>query len=217
MAAKPDLVKVKEKAARAFTRGHWEKALENYEILVKYQPRDLRLKMKLGDVFVKLKKMNDAFAIYEEVGDAYAKDGFLIQAISVYKLLQQLDPKRPGVTDKLQELNQARGIPATPTPAAAPPDQRSVRRAIDALSDLEHGRVLDEAPANGASYGLSNAEIRLTIYDENGERIDRLLCTRHEIAPAGYVVTSEYSGVAAVIDEGAVDAAVGNFKNLQQP
>jgi len=123
MAAKPDLAKVKEKAARAFTRGNWEKARENYEILVNHQPRDLRLKMKLGDVLVKLKKNNEACAIYEEVGEAYSKDGFLIQAISVYKLLQQLDPRRPGVADKLQELNLARGIPAGPAaPAAVPPD-----------------------------------------------------------------------------------------------
>jgi hypothetical protein len=103
-----------------------------------------------------------------------------------------------------------------PNPAAGSPDPQLVGRAIDAISDLEFGRVLDEA-ADGKSYGLSNAEIRLTLYDESGERIDRLLCTRSELAPGGYVVTSDYSGVAAVIDGDDLDAAVDAFRNLRQP
>jgi hypothetical protein len=92
-----------------------------------------------------------------------------------------------------------------------------VRRAIDAISDLQYDSVLDEAPADAASYGLSNAEIRLTIYDESGERLDRLLCTRIEGAPGGYVVTSDYSGVAAVVSEGKLDAAIGIFEDLPKP
>ena len=104
-----------------------------------------------------------------------------------------------------------------PNPAAGAPDQRLVRRALDALAELKYDGVLDEAPADAASYGLSNAEIRLTLYDESGERIDRLLCARKEDAEGGYVVTSDYSGVVAVVAGGDLEAAMAIFKDLRQP
>jgi len=136
--------------------------------------------------------------------------------------LLKFDPKRLGrlelesadVSITLVRPGKEWGFP---NPAAGTPDQQLVRRAFDAISELQYDRVLDEAPADSASYGLSNAEIRLTIYDESGERLDRLLCTRNQGAPGGYVVTSDYSGVAAVVNEGDLDAAIGIFKDLRQP
>jgi len=120
---KDEFVKVRDQAARAMKKGNWEKAREKYEQLVKSQPKDLRLQMKLADILVKLKKTDEATEILEKVGESYANDGFLIQAISVYKLLQQVNPERSGVDTKLEELNQARGVPKTPaTRLAAPPD-----------------------------------------------------------------------------------------------
>ncbi len=121
--AKVDVRKIKDQATRALKKGQFDKALERFEELSKYQPKDLRLKMKVADILVKMHRNEDAFKVYEEVAEAYAADGFLIQAISVYKIVSQIDPKRPGVTEKLDALNQARGIPAiAPKPAAAPPD-----------------------------------------------------------------------------------------------
>lgn len=123
MTTKEDLTKVKDQAARALAKGQWDKALEKYEILAKAQPKDLRVKMKLGDILVKLKKTEDAIKLYEEVGESYIRDKFLIQAISVFKLIQQLEPNRPGLNEKLGELNKTRGGPLIPAkPEAAPPD-----------------------------------------------------------------------------------------------
>jgi CRP-like cAMP-binding protein len=123
MAEKVDLRKVKDQAARALKKGEWDKALEKFEILVKAQPKDLRQKMKLGDILVKLKRMDDAMRTYGDVAEAYTAGGFLIQAVSVYKLMQQLDPVRSEITEKLEQLNRARGrAPGAPKPPAAPPD-----------------------------------------------------------------------------------------------
>ncbi len=120
---KDEFIKVRDQAARAMKKGNWEKAREKYEQLVGAQPKDLRLRMKLADILVKLKKTDEAAKILEEVGESYANDGFLIQAISVYKLLQQVDPDRSGVDEKLEELNEARGVPKSPAARlASPPD-----------------------------------------------------------------------------------------------
>lgn len=121
--SKEKLRKIKDQAARAMKKGSWQKAFEKYEILSGAQPKDLRLKMKLADILVKLKRNDDAFKVYEAVAEEYSTDGFLIQAVSVYKIILQIDPKRAGVNEKLEELNQKRGRPSSAAkPAAAAPD-----------------------------------------------------------------------------------------------
>ena len=147
--------------------------------------------MKLADILVKLKRMDEAFSTYEEVAEEYTSDKFLIQAVSVYKIIQQLDPKRSGVAEKLEELNQMRGIPSVPPkPAAAPPDAepgltipgaapaeeaqknlataiKEAREKMDAV-DQEMARVRDEILTAGKMEGKR-------IIEEATERSQRLL------------------------------------------
>ncbi|HUT52620.1 MAG TPA: cyclic nucleotide-binding domain-containing protein [bacterium] len=145
MAEKVDLRKVKDQAARALKKGEWDKALEKYEVLVKAQPKDLRQKMKQGDILVKLKRVDDAFRTYGDVAEAYSKGGFLIQAVSVYKLMQQLDPVRPEIAEKLEQLNRARGrAPAAPQPEAAPPDAEPGLEAVMPAAPAEEGKSLKD-------------------------------------------------------------------------
>lgn len=144
MAEKVDLRKVKDQAARALKKGNWERALEKYEILVKEQPKDLRLKMKLADILVRLKRVDEALRTYEEVAEAYKKGGFLIQAVSVYKVMQQLDPDRAEIKAKLEEINQARGISATPGLPAVPPDAEPGLEVAAAAETSEDDKSLAE-------------------------------------------------------------------------
>lgn len=121
---KEELRKIKDQGARYLKMGKWDKALEKFQELVKYQPKDLRLKMKLGDIQAKMKMNAEAIKTYIEVAEAYTQDKFLIQAVSVYKLVQTIDPKNEKAQAALDELNKARGIPAagSAAAAAAPPD-----------------------------------------------------------------------------------------------
>jgi len=109
-----ELTKIKDRGARALTKGNYEKALEAFQELAQLQPKDMRLKMKIGDILGKMKRKDEALKQYEEVAEEYSKEGFLIQAVSVYKLILQLDPKRPGMAAKLQELNESRSKPLLP-------------------------------------------------------------------------------------------------------
>jgi cAMP-dependent protein kinase regulator len=110
--AEAELRKVRDRAARAYARGAYDRALENFEILARDNPGDLRLQMKCGEILLKLRKKDDALKRYEDVALAYSRDGFLIQAISVYKLILQEDPNRAGIQERIQELNQSRSAPA---------------------------------------------------------------------------------------------------------
>jgi CRP-like cAMP-binding protein len=161
MTEKVDLRKVKDQAARALKKGEWDKALEKFDVLVKAQPKDLRQKMKLGDILVKLKRMDDAMRTYTDVAEAYTAGGFLIQAVSVYKLMQQLDPVRSEITEKLEQLNRARGMaPGATKPPAAPPDaepgleaaipppaeeEKSLKEQIKEARQLQKSREKDKA------------------------------------------------------------------------
>jgi len=124
MAISPDEIKkIKERVTRALKKQDWAKALEAHHDLAKALPKDLRVKLKIGEVLIRLKRQDEAMKTYQEVAEAYSKDQFLIQAVSVYKLMQQIDPAYPGLADKLEDLNRARGIPQTRTiPPAVPPD-----------------------------------------------------------------------------------------------
>ena len=113
MKIKPEeLTKLKDKGARAMNKGDYEKALEAFSELARHQPKDMRLKMKIGDVLVRMKKEDEALKQYEAVAEEYAKERFLIQAVSVYKLILSMDPKRAGIEAKLHELNDSRAKPA---------------------------------------------------------------------------------------------------------
>jgi CRP-like cAMP-binding protein len=148
--SKVDFRKVKDQAARALRKQSWGKALEKYEILIKEQPKDLRLQMKKGDILAKMKKLDEAFQTYDTVIEEYTKGGFLIQAISVVRIIQQLDPKRDGMDEKLEELNQLRGVPTgAPKPATAPdaePGLESVSKDkdTDIKAELEQAKQKQE-------------------------------------------------------------------------
>jgi hypothetical protein len=134
--------------------------------------------------------------------------------------LLRFDPKRLGkVVFESPEVSVTLVRPGNewgfPNPAAGAPEQQRVQRVLSALAELEHGRVLDEAPGEGSSYGLSNAPIRLTIYDKDGEMIDRLLCTRDERTPGAFVATSNYSAVAAQLPEEDIETLIFGFKGLR--
>ncbi len=144
--SKVDFRKVKEQAARALRKQNWEKALEKYEILVKEQPKDLRLLMKKGEILAKMKKLDESFKTYDKVIEEYTKGGFLIQAISIVRIIQQLDPKRPGIDDKLEELNQLRGVPTGPPKApAAPPDAEPGLKSVCKEEDVDIKAELEQA------------------------------------------------------------------------
>jgi hypothetical protein len=103
-----------------------------------------------------------------------------------------------------------------PNPAAEPPAQQAVRRVLDALDALEYGRILENTPAVG-SYDLSNASIRITIYDRDGRLVDRVLCAGAGSESGPYKVTSRHSGVIAELPREDVETLIFGFKQLRQP
>lgn len=121
MAKKTDVIrKCKENATKFIQKASYDKALEQYRMLAKLEPSDLRFRMKVGECLSKLNKKKEAVQEYNEIVKQYMQNGFLIQAIAICKLIIQLDPAETGAQDTLAELNSRRGIVIDKKPQMRP-------------------------------------------------------------------------------------------------
>ena len=97
-------------------------------------------------------------------------------------------------------------------PALGPVDQPLVGFALTALANLEFMRVIEPDATKAASYGLSNGEIRITLFDGAGIEVDRLTAA---VIPGEYAATSGHSGVIAAVEKNALDETIGRFEELR--
>ena len=104
----------KGEARRALAKGDWKKALENYQKHCAEEPEDLRSRVKIGELLERLGQKKDAVLAYREAAEAYAKDGFLLQAISLNKMILRIDPLAGGINDRVAQLYQERTREAKP-------------------------------------------------------------------------------------------------------
>jgi len=95
---------LKEEAQRALSRGEFRKALECYKNHCAEEPGDLRAQLKMAELFERLDQKKEAIQMYQKVAEAYAQDGFLLQAISINKMILRMDPDSKDVNDRLIQL-----------------------------------------------------------------------------------------------------------------
>jgi cAMP-dependent protein kinase regulator len=96
----------KEQAQRALARGEWKKALDHFRSHCEEEPEDLRSRLKVGELFERLGRKKEAVAVYREIADSYARDGFFLQAISVNKIILRIDPSLQDIGERLARLCQ---------------------------------------------------------------------------------------------------------------
>ena len=94
----------KEAGQQAFSRGEWGKALECFQIHCAQVPEDLRSQLKVAELLERLRQKKEAVQMYQKVAEAYAQDGFLLQAISVNKIILRIEPSSQHVNRRLAQL-----------------------------------------------------------------------------------------------------------------
>lgn len=94
----------KEAGQQAFSRGEWRKALECFQIHCRQVPEDLRSQLKVAELQERLGQKKEAVQTYQKVAEAYAQDGFLLQAISINKIILRIEPSSQHVTRRLAQL-----------------------------------------------------------------------------------------------------------------
>jgi len=99
-----DRMSFKENAQKALSRGEWRKALECFQKHCALEPEDLRSRLKVAELLERLGQKEEAIQMYRKVAEVYALDGFLLQAISINKMILRVDPSSQDVNQRLAQL-----------------------------------------------------------------------------------------------------------------
>src|SRR3954470_24285064 len=98
-------------AARKFVdKGQIDKAVKEYLRIVQEDPKDVRVWLKIGDLYAKKGAKQDAIETYLKVARFYHDQGFFLKAVAVYKQILKLDSRLVDVILKLAELYRQLGL-----------------------------------------------------------------------------------------------------------
>jgi tetratricopeptide (TPR) repeat protein len=106
----PNKRKMLEAARKYAQKGAKERALKEYEQLLRLDPRDAKLRLEVGDAHRRWGQIDEAVAAYRRVAEQYTAEGFDARAVAVYKQIQALDPKGYAACEPLAELYQRMGL-----------------------------------------------------------------------------------------------------------
>jgi tetratricopeptide (TPR) repeat protein len=180
-------------AARKYAqKGSKDRALKEYEALLKLDPKDAKLRLELADALRRWGQVDQAAAAYRRVAEQYTAEGFDARAVAVYKQIQSLDPKGYEACEALAELYQRMGLASEAVvslQAAADGHARdgNKRRALDLLR-----RMAALEPSNTTSRikvaDLLRQEKMLDEAAAEYEAVCAELEKQGELEPAGRVI-----------------------------
>lgn len=97
--------------AQKFTaKGQFEKAIVEYQKLLKADPNDIRTWLKMGDLYTRMGARKEATETYLRVAEHYKKSGFHLKAVAVYKQVLKLDPTLIDVYEMLGDAYLSLGL-----------------------------------------------------------------------------------------------------------
>ncbi|GAB6062611.1 tetratricopeptide repeat protein [Deferrisoma palaeochoriense] len=105
-----DRDKVARAALRYIQKGQYEKAAEEYKRLLALDPRDMRARLRLLELYGRMGKRKEVVEESERVAEVYADQGFYLKAIAVYKQAARHDPENPGLWRAMGEMYAKQGL-----------------------------------------------------------------------------------------------------------
>lgn len=167
--------KLLESAQKNIKKKQLPRAIKDLQKVVEIDPRDIRSRQRLAELYVKTNKPGEAFEQYDAVAKYFASNGFYLKAIAIYKQMQRLDSSQISIFNRLAELNEKQGLIGN---ALA-----ELRHLVgyyekndmiaDAIKTLEKMRDLD--------VGNINVQVKLAEVYANNDRIDDGLAEFKEV------------------------------------
>ena len=99
-----DYNKIKDKAEKYFAKGKFKDAFSTYEKIKSYGDKDPRIYLRLGDISRKLGDIDTTVSYYKMAADVFVKQGFIIKAVAVCKMIVGIDPTQKDVEHRLADL-----------------------------------------------------------------------------------------------------------------
>ncbi len=129
--------KVIAQAQKLVEKGQVDKAIKEFLKVVADDPKDVRVWLKLADLYSKIGKKSDAASTLQRVAEFYAEQGFYLKAVAVYKQILKVDPRQVEINQRLADLYKQLGLL---------PDARDQYEAMAAFFTAE-GRTKDALAA----------------------------------------------------------------------
>ena len=137
--------------------GQIRNAINEYLQIVRENPKDVRVWLRIGDLYTKTGAKQDATDTYLRVARFYHEQGFFLKAVAVYKQILKLDPSLVDVRRTLSELYRQLGLVTEamlystdgPVEEAPPGDPRIVAQSADLV---QLGPIF-ETPGKGPDTG----------------------------------------------------------------
>ena len=105
-----DRRKVLESAQKLLMKGQIRKAISDYEKLVADDPRNIRIRSKLADLYVRNKNIDRAVEEYVQLAKQYEDEDLNYRAIAMYKRVLTVRPKMIDVHYWLADLYKKEGL-----------------------------------------------------------------------------------------------------------
>ncbi len=92
------------------TLEHYDQARDRLLAILSKRPGDLHSQLRLADVYLRLKNLNQAREQYLHVCQAYGRDGFYDRAVAVLAKVGRYFPDDDKITDLLAQLERAQRL-----------------------------------------------------------------------------------------------------------
>lgn len=157
--------KIEQAALKYIQRGQLRKAIAEYQKITAADPKDLRIRIKLLDLYSKESLKSEAVEECRRITSFYVEQGFILRAIAVWKQAVKVDPENPEIYENIGELylKQQLAGDALAMFRKAAEYHRKKERYLEAGKIL--GRMESLAPDN-VEVKVQLAELHLSTRDE---------------------------------------------------
>nr|MDP9121197.1 tetratricopeptide repeat protein [Acidobacteriota bacterium] len=101
---------VVQTAEKYVARGKIEPAIREYRKLLEENPNDINTLNRVGDLYARIQRIDEAVDFFNQIAEQYAEEGFFVKAIAIYKKILKLDPTRLVAYESLAELYHRQGL-----------------------------------------------------------------------------------------------------------
>ena len=102
--------KVVRAAEKYVGKGKIEAAIKEYMKVLAEFPNEAGTLNRVGDLYARIDKDDDAIRLFSQIAEQYSGEGFLVKAIAIYKKILRLDPARLAVYERLGGLYYRQGL-----------------------------------------------------------------------------------------------------------
>lgn len=165
-----DKEKIFDLAQKYTLKRQFQKAIKEYLKLIEESPKDKRLYLKIGDLYLKTGESEKSIQEYLKLADLYAEEDLNSRAISIYKKVLSINPKLVEAHHRMAKLYLKEGLIGSAKSCyqsileIRPDDQE----ALKALEDLKKHRQ-PSSPSPAIDDSILSLETKIPPPDKDSE------------------------------------------------